>query len=382
MLYDDKPIYVLPQGVQTRWASPENPEGAKGAAAKTRGGRKGSACFPLAGGEERTLAEVQGASGTVRRIWVTISDRRPLMLRGLRIDAYWDGAARPAISAPLGDLFGQGLGRCVAFQSAPFSNPEGRSFNCYLPMPFKTGMRLVVRNDTDERLPALYYDVDYTLGDPHGADVLYLHAHWRRERPTTLLQDYALLPVVSGRGRFVGVNVGVIADTQTYFRSWWGEGEVKVYLDGDGDYPTLSGTGTEDYIGTGWGQGQYAHLYQGCHLADHEHHQYAFYRYHLPDPIYFHQDIRVTIQQIGCWGPGVIDQMRDAGCQLVTGPDLTPVDMEAAVAARGYGLFERQDDWSSCAYLYLDRTENGLPPLAPVEERVTGLLDTTGGGAG
>jgi hypothetical protein len=211
------------------------------------------------------------------------------------------------------------------------------------------------------------------LGDPHDVTALYLHAHWRRERPTVTKQDYAFLPRVNGRGRFLGVNVGVIADTDTYFKSWWGEGECKVYLDGDDALPTLCGTGTEDYIGTAWGQGQYAHLYQGCHLADHEHYQYSFYRYHIPDPVYFHQDIRVTMHQIGCWGPDTIALMRDAGREL-TGTDGDAVDMDAAAAAAGYGLFERRDDWSSCAYFYLDRPANELPLLAPVEERTSGLL--------
>ena len=222
-------------------------------------------------------------------------------------------------------------------------------------------------------------DVNYTLGDAHGPDTLYLHAHWRRERPTTLRRDYEFLPKVSGRGRFLGVNVGVIADQATYFNSWWGEGECKVYLDGDDALPTLCGTGTEDYIGTAWGQGQYAHLYQGCPIADHEHMQFAFYRYHIPDPVYFHRDIRVTMHQIGCWGPNNIGLMRDAG-RILESTGGTPVDMDQAVAANGYGLFERQDDWSSCAWFYLDRPENDLPPLAPVAERTVGLLsreDTT-----
>src|SRR4029079_5990915 len=109
-----------------------------------------------------------------------------------------------------------------------------------------------------------------------------LHAHFRRENPTTLQQDYELLPLVRGKGRFLGVNVGVQADKERYGTTWWGEGEVKVYLDGDTDLPTLCGTGTEDYIGTAWGQGRFAHLYQGCPVADGEAMAYCFYRYHIP----------------------------------------------------------------------------------------------------
>ena len=369
-------LYTVPAGVATRWASPENFSAAKGAAGAGNAGRKGSACFPLAAGESRVLADVQGVAGMVRRIWVTISDRSPRMLRGLRLDGYWDGAATPAISAPLGDFFGVSLGRIVPFQSALFTSPEGRSFTSYLPMPFRAGMKLVVTNESGTDLGMLFYDVDLTLGDVHGPDAMYLHACWRRERPTTLQRDYEILPKISGRGRFLGANLGVIADQGRYFKSWWGEGEVKVYLDGDADLPTLSGTGTEDYIGTGWGQGAYSHLYQGCPLADQERMQYGFYRYHLPDPVYFAEDARVTIQQIGCWDPEAKQQMHYLGDPVyLAGPGLQPLDLSKDSGANSWGLFERQDDWSSCAYLYLNRPDNTLPPLAPAEERMTGLME-------
>lgn len=237
-------LYTLPKNIQTRWASPENWDGAKGAAGQALNGRKGSPCFAMKAGEQKVLAQAENTSGTVRRIWITINDRSPRMLRGLRLDMFWDGADRPAVSAPLGDFFGQGLGRCVAFQSALFSNPEGRSFNCCVPMPFCTGMKIVVTNESGTDLRMFYFDVNYTLGDEHGPDTLYLHAHWRRERPTTLKRDYEFLPQVSGRGRFLGVNVGVTADKETYVNSWWGEGECKIYLDGDREFPTLCGGGT------------------------------------------------------------------------------------------------------------------------------------------
>ena len=127
---DASRLYVVPQGVTTRWSSPENWKGEKGRAARANGGRKGSPCFPLGAGEQRVLAEVIGSSGTIRRIWATVGKRIPKVLRGLRLDFYWDGESRPAVSAPLGDFFGMGLGRLAPFQSALFGNPEGRSFNC------------------------------------------------------------------------------------------------------------------------------------------------------------------------------------------------------------------------------------------------------------
>lgn len=373
MKADGSELYRMPVGIQTRWASPENWKGGKGLGGQEFGGRKGSPSFSLPDGESRVLAEVNGSSGTLRRFWCTISDRSPQMLRGLRLEMYWDGCSQPAVSVPFGDFFMHGLGRMAVFETAMFASPEGRSFVCYLPMPFKTGMKVIVHNESGLFLPMFFYDINYTLGDEHGEGSLYLHSFWRRENPTSLQRDFEILPAIHGKGRFLGANLGVIADQKLYFNSWWGEGEVKVFLDGDVQWPTLCGTGTEDYIGTGWGQGQYANLYQGCHLADHQRFEYCFYRFHNPDPIYFYQDIRVTIQQIGCWSPENIGRMRNAGLQLVQGPERQPVDMDEAALAQMYGLFERQDDWSSCAYFYLDQPINHLPALASANERTAGL---------
>ena len=361
-----QPLYIAPDGVETRWASPENPTGAKGAAAKLNAGRKGHAAIPIKAGESLTLAEVHGASGTVRRIWATISDRSPAMIRGLKLEIYWDGASTPAVRVPFGDFFMHTLGQMVPFQSALFASPEGRSFNCYIPMPFRRSMKIVLTNESGKDLGSLYYDVDYTLGDKHPSNMLYFHAHYRRENPTRMQRDFEILPKVSGVGRYLGANIGVIADQERYLKSWWGEGEVKVYLDGDTAHPTLSGTGTEDYIGTAYGQGLYSNLYQGCHLADEKKMRYGFYRLHVPDPVYFHKEARVTIQQIG-YAPAsqAFDRaaapVYAAGAGLVERPQKTN------------GLFERQDDWSSCVYFYLDKPENGLPPIDASELRMKGL---------
>jgi len=369
-----RPLYVMPAGVETRWASPENWAGERSAGGQTNAGRKGSPCFRLAAGESKVLAEVAGRSGTIHRIWATISDRSSRMLRGLRFEIFWDGASKPAVSAPMGDFFCHGLGRMARFESALFTSPEGRSFNCFVPMPFRTGMKVVVTNETEKDLAAFYYDVDYTLGDRHGQDVLYFHSHWRRENPTKLKRDYELLPLVQGRGRFLGVNVGVITDQQHYFKTWWGEGEVKVYLDGDDKYPTLCGTGTEDYIGSAWGQGRFVNMYTGCPVADFEHMQYCFYRLHVPDPVYFRREIRVTIHQIGAWSPEAKPLLQESGRAIYkAGPGLVEADLSPSGDSPTYGLFERQDDWSSCAYFYLDRPVNNLPTLAKVAQRVVGL---------
>ncbi|MFN8441444.1 MAG: glycoside hydrolase family 172 protein [Caldilineaceae bacterium] len=369
-MFSSQSFFTMPKGIQTRWASPENWEGEKGVAAQSNGGRKGSAWFALKAGEQRTLAEVSGSSGMIRRIWATIRDRSPQMLRSIRLDIYWDGASTPAVSVPLGDFFGHAAGRCVAFESALLSSPEGRSFNCCIPMPFRSSMKMVVTNESATDLTNFFYDVDYTIGDEHGDEMLYFHACWQRQNPTRHQIDYEVLPRVKGRGRFLGMSVGVIADMGRYADSWWGEGEVKIYLDGDGDFPTLAGTGVEDYVGNGWAGNTnvtYAHAYQGFPLNDIEHGIFAFYRFHIPDPIYFHSDIRVTVQQIGAaWVKEWVDGMRELG-ETIYDTSMMPIDLHQHETI---GPFEREDDWSSCAYFYLDRAENGLPGLVGVEARV------------
>ena len=361
-------LYEIPEGVETRWATPENPQAEKGKGGQTAGGRKGAATIAIRAGTSAVLAEAQNTSGTIRRIWMTIPDRSPQMLRGLRIDMYWDGASRAAVSAPLGDFFGVGLGRMAPFESALFSNPEGRSFNCIAPMPFRKSMRIVMTNESGKDLPELFYEINYTLGDRHPLNMLYFHAHWRRENPTSIQRDYEILPRVEGRGRYLGTNIGVIVNQKDYFNTWWGEGEVKIYLDGDTQLPTIAGTGTEDYIGTAWGQGQYAHLYQGSPVADERNMQWCFYRYHVLDPVYFHKDVRVTMQQIGYLADhsrgGILRTRRRL---YKAGPGLVEMDVT------NDGRFERMDDWSSCVYFYLNSAENNLPKLEGFEKRVAGL---------
>jgi hypothetical protein len=361
-------LYEMPTGVEPRWASPENPTGAKSAGGTVNGGRKGAPTIAIKAGESKVLAEAKNTSGTVRRIWMTFWDRSPQMLRSLKIEMFWDGATKPAVSAPLGDFFGIGLGQITQFQSVFFSNPEGRSFNAIIPMPFKTGMRIVMTNESKNDLPELFYDVEYTIGDKHPANALYFHAYYRRENPTVLQKDYEILPQITGKGRYLGANIGVIVNTKEYFNTWWGEGEVKMFLDGDRALPTIVGTGTEDYIGTAWGQGAFAHLYQGSPVADEKTMRWSFYRYHVTDPIYFYRDIRITMQQIGYLAehsrPPLIENKRTL---YRAGAGRVPMDMTKD------GKFERSDDWSSTVYFYLDKPTNNLPAIDSVEKRTVGL---------
>ncbi len=370
-------------GAQTRWSSFENPTAGKGIGGRENRGAKGHAFDSIAAGETKTLLSVTGP-GEIRRIWATIRDRDPQMLRALRLDIYWDGKPTPAVSVPFGDFFVAILGRPVAFQNELFSNPEGRSFNCYIPMPFRSGARVTVTNESDRNITHFFYDIDTLALDRPDPDSLYFHASWRRERWTTLGRDFELLPQVRGEGRFLGVHVGVITHPDNI--GWWGEGEVKMYVDGDLELPTIVGTGTEDYIGTGWGQGVFTHRYQGSTVSDNKAGQYGFYRYHIPDPVYFHKDLRVTMQQIGGDTKAKMTTMQKSGVPMrpvtmdVAGKITKlnesgqPVQLEKLEAPDDAWVnVYRRDDWSAVALFYLDSPENGLPPLAPAEKRVEAL---------
>lgn len=377
MTLDPRPLFDLSNPVQMRWANPENYGAAPGQGGQANFGRKGSPCRgELKPGEEWLLAQAQG-NGTVRRIWITLSQRTPEFLRGIVIRMYWDGDAKPAVEAPLGDFFASPLGRMPAFESAWFDNPEGRSLNCRIPMPFKKSFRITVTNDSPGTVNMFWYHVDYTLGDNHGADVGYFHAHYRRENPTKLRTDFEILPQLEGRGRFLGCNMGVIADGKKYGPSWWGEGEVKIFLDDDKEFPTLCGTGTEDYICTAWGQGRYAFDWYGCPLADTKNGQFTLYRFHGFDPIFFLRRVRITIHQIGWSDWATLQKTLIASGQdelTLTGDGSKKLRASDATPAGAGGLFEREDDWCATAYFYLDRTSSNLPAIAAYEQRVVGLI--------
>lgn len=370
------PIYQMPETpLETRWYTFENREGKRGGGGTARYGRKGAPATSLKKGESLVLADIKG-SGTIRRMWLTLFDHSTTSaLRGMVVEMYWDGAKSPAVRVPLGDFFCHSLGHNVPFQNACFSSPEGRSFNCIIPMPFRTAARIVVINDSDKD-NGIYYEVDATLGDRHDDNMMYFHSSWRRENYTTLRQDMTILPQVKGRGRFLGCNLGVrLHPDMTNF--WWGEGEVKVYLDGDTQYPTLCGTGTEDYIGTGYGQGLFSHMYQGNQYINEAKSAFGFYRFHIPDPVYFQKEVRVTIQVMG--GPGytaMLEAMDKApGLKFMKAGDGTEYYTREELEKEKHrsDVMERIDDHTATTYWYMDKPENGLPGLPPFEERTKDL---------
>ena len=148
--------------------------------ARLKAEAKGHPFDRIPAGESIELVNVKGR-GVINRIWLTISDRSPEMLRSLKIEMFWDGKSQPAVSVPLGDFFGVGLGKRVAFESAFFSDPEGRSFNCIIPMPFKTGARITVTNESDKQLDAIFYDVNMVQKKHEGKDLLYFHAKHKHQ---------------------------------------------------------------------------------------------------------------------------------------------------------------------------------------------------------
>ena len=385
---------AAPENVHSRWASAENLYAEKGQGGVTNKGAKGDAFFIVAPGEQKTIFDQEGA-GLITRIWLTGTFVwAPEIRRRIRIDMFWDGAKKPAVSSPLPDFFGLGLGQLKPFENEFFSQPEGKSLNCFIPMPYKTGARIEVTNESEYYM-MLYYDVDFLQLESHAEDVLYFHTYWSRSPKTELGKDFEILPKVSGKGRFLGANIGVIGNPD-YRGTWFGEGEVKLYIDGDDDLPTLVGTGTEDYIGTGWGQGEFQHRFQGSLISDRENDLYAFYRYHVPDPVYFHEDCRVSIQQIGNSQKPKILEMLEAGAELqvvwvyrfddlsrsTTAPESlrlldmeNPPKLEDADFPIGSTNFYRRDDVSATAYFYLDRPESSLPELPSVELRTLDLQE-------
>ena len=376
-----------PNEVRTRWVSPENPTGEKGKGGLTNKGGKGNAFFIIAPGEKKTVFDVKGA-GIINRMWLSGTiGINGIQRRAVRIDMFWDGANKPAVSAPVGDFFGIGLGMIAKYENALFSSPEARSFNFTIPMPYRKSALITLTNESAEEA-WVWYDINYLEVDKVPEDALYFHTFWNRNLKTTAGEDYVILPTVEGTGRYLGANIGVIGDS-LYRGTWFGEGEAKIYLDGDKDHPSLVGTGTEDYIGSGWGQGEYASRSFGSLVSDRDSDIYAFYRYHISDPVYFHTDCKVTIQQMGSANKNQLLKIKANGGVVIPvwllGKDgkktfqrglldeANPPKLEDADFPITSTNYYRSDDVSATAYFYLNKPENNLPELPPLNLRLKDL---------
>jgi hypothetical protein len=349
--------------LDARATSFENLTGARGAGGQAHGGRKGAPNRQLEPGERVVLADIEG-TGVIRHFWMTFLPGRPERMRSLYLEVFYDGADEPSISVPCLDFFGVPHGRPVAYHSALTSANEGRGFNSYVPMPFRNGVRVELVNAAPRRA-VVYYQIDYTLQPSLPEGLGYLHVSFRRENPTVQRRDFIITDGLQGPGRYLGCNVGVrIIDEGT----WYGEGEVKVYRDGDRAFPTICGTGLEDYVGSAWGMGAHSAPYGGAPLVVGEHGEVdpdfvGFYRWHLLDPIMFARDLRVTIQQIGAmfFTVGQEEQLAayektnpvaGAGWSNEIGPDML-----------AWGIVERVDDFCATAYVYC----TDVQPVAPLD---------------
>ncbi len=336
------PLYA--PTLESRAQTKEDVLGEKGKGGMAGGGRKGAACHaPLKDGETYEFLNVKGP-GCVRHIWITTPPGNPQLDRNLILRFYWDGQKIPSVEAPLADFFGVAHGRRAAFSSRFVTMGEGRGLNCYFPMPFAKGGRATVTNDSGQDLPMFFYQVDYTVGDEVNLETPRFHAQFRRMTRTELRKDFVLLDGVRGKGRFLGCVVGL----RTLCPYWWGEGEMKMYIDGDKDYPTICGTGSEDYVCSAWGLGQFQAPDFGAPFM--KENLVSFYRWHAMDPVYFHKDIRVTLQQLGGCFMGEAKQDQEKVEKLIAEGlmDLgRPISDEKI-----FLLFERADDVCSTAFWY------------------------------
>ena len=300
---------------QTRSISPENYDGAKGrggmategtGAIHARGmgqGWKISPSIRIASGETREIADIDGM-GAIQQIWLTPTGNFRLQI----IRIYWDDQVNPSVECPLGDFFASGWGKYAQLSSLAVCVNPGSAFNCYWEMPFRKRCRITVSNISDKEV-TLYYQINYTLTDVP-ADCAYFHAQYRRSNPLPYATDHTILDGVIGRGHYVGTYMAWGVNNC----GWWGEGEIKFFMDGDGQFPTICGTGTEDYFcgsynfDVGPANGGYREFttpYAGLSQVIRPDGTYqsqtrfGMYRWHIMDPIRFQQDLRVTIQALG-----------------------------------------------------------------------------------
>jgi hypothetical protein len=305
---------------RTHSLSAENPTGAKSqggmatagtgamAARELGPGWKISPCINVPGSQTVTLADLPGP-GAIQHIWLTV---HPRAWRRLVWRCYWDNEPTPSVEVPLGDFFCCGWGVPCQVNSLPVAvNPSG-GFNCYWEMPFRQHARITVENLSPDPVESFYYQITYVLTALPG-DAAYFHAQWRRSNPLPYMQVHTVLDGVQGQGHYVGTYMAWC----THNNGWWGEGEMKFYLDGDTEWPSICGTGTEDYFGGAWcfandtgdGYATYSTPFLGLPqvLRSDGHYRsqprFGMYRWHVQDPIRFQHDVRVTMQALGWRAP-------------------------------------------------------------------------------
>jgi len=316
-------LYRL-SNAQTRSISPENFTGEKGkggmarpedqnkpntanasGAARDLGqGWKVNPYIRIQPGETFTMAEIEGP-GAIQHIWMTPTGNWRFSI--LRI--YWDDETEPSVECPVGDFFGMGWGEYAPLNSLAVCVNPGSAFNCYWTMPFRKKCRITMENINDKDPMTLYYQIDYTLTEVP-ADAAYFHAQFRRTNPN-VTSDYTIVDNIRGKGHFVGVYMAWGVNNN----GWWGEGEIKFFIDGDTKFPTICGTGTEDYFCGSYNfdrGGQYKEFctpYAGLHQVIRpdgtyrSQQRFGLYRWHITDPVRFEKELKITIQDLG-WRHG------------------------------------------------------------------------------
>ncbi|MGI6671459.1 MAG: glycoside hydrolase family 172 protein [Christensenellales bacterium] len=295
-------------GEKGRGGMAELADGVAASAARDLGrGWKVNPYVVIKPGETLTIADITG-SGIINHIWLTPSGKwRNTILR-----MYWDGQEHPSVESPVGDFFCMGWNEYAQLSSLAVCVNPGSAFNCYWPMPFRKHAKITLTNRSADRM-VIYYQIDYCLCEV-AEDEAYFHAQFRRTNPLPYKQDYTIVDGIRGRGKYVGTYMAWGVNNS----GWWGEGEIKFYMDGDREFPTICGTGTEDYFCGSYNfedpktHANYATFstpYSGLHQVItpdtlyKSQFRFGLYRWHITDPIYFEKDLRVTIQALG-WREG------------------------------------------------------------------------------
>jgi hypothetical protein len=307
-------------GAKSRSISPENFRGekSKGAMCGLEEGSARNAARELGKGwkvnpfivikpnETFEIANIEG-SGAIQHIWMTPTGK----WRNTIIRFYWDGETRPSVECPVGDFFCSGWQCYTQISSLAVCVNPGSAFNCYWSMPFRKNCRITLENRSDENI-TYFYQIDYTLA-PVPDECAYFHAQFRRINPLPYKSVYTILDGIRGKGQYIGTYLAWGVNNN----GWWGEGEIKFFMDGDNEYPTICGTGTEDYFcGSYDFEDPYTHdryvsfstPYTGFHeIRRNELYQcqkrFGMYRWHITDPVRFDSDLKVTIQALG-WREG------------------------------------------------------------------------------
>ena len=326
------------KNLDSRSASGENFNAEKGKGGMEKDGFKGSpAIKDFKKGSTEVLLKTNGP-GMIRHIWCTVKPNNSVDLRNIIIRMYWENSQVPSVEAPLSDFFGIAHGAKALMTSELISVLPLLGYNCYILMPFKENALITITNESDTDFDWFFYQIDFTLGDNVSNADGRFHACFSRENPTKLGRDFTILETEGAKGVFIGCVLGI----RPLNSGWWGEGEFKFFIDGDTKYPTICGTGMEDYIGGAWGLKAFSSPSSGAPLVEPDF--VSIYRFHLNDPIYFKNKLRLTVQQMGLCH--INEGLKQYGDSLIY------CRMEHPRRDPNLVFYKRSDDVCAVAYWY------------------------------